>query len=102
MQKVGELLEEHCFLIENIDATIIAQAPKMRPHIDQMRQNMADALKIDVSQINVKATTEEGLGFTGAGEGISAQAICLLNSPMGLYDQNVTSCCGGCGGCGVQ
>ena len=90
------------FGIENIDATIIAQAPKMRPHIDQMRQNMADALKIDVSQINVKATTEEGLGFTGAGEGISAQAICLLNSPMGLYDQNVTSGCGGCGGCGVQ
>ena len=83
-------------------ATIIAQAPKMRPHIDQMRQNMADALKIDVSQINVKATTEEGLGFTGAGEGISAQAICLLNSPMGLYDQNVISGCGGCGGCGVQ
>lgn len=69
LQKVGELLEEHCFLIENIDATIIAQAPKMRPHIDQMRQNMADALKIDVSQINVKATTEEGLGFTGAGRG---------------------------------
>ena len=96
LQKVGELLEEHCFLIENIDATIIAQAPKMRPHIDQMRQNMAAALKIDVSQINVKATTEEGLGFTGAGEGISAQAICLLNSPMGLYDQNVTSGCGGC------
>ena len=89
LQKVGELLEEHCFLIENIDATIIAQAPKMRPHIDQMRQNMADALKIDVSQINVKATTEEGLGFTGAGEGISAQAICLLNSPMGLYDQRL-------------
>ena len=84
--------------IVNIDATIIAQAPKMRPHIDQMRQNMAAALKIDVSQINVKATTEEGLGFTGAGEGISAQAICLLNSPMGLYDQNVTSGCGGCGG----
>ena len=83
-------------------ATIIAQAPKMRPHIDQLRQNMADALRIDVSQINVKATTEEGLGFTGAGEGNSAQANCLLNSPMGLYDQNVTSGCGGCGGCGVQ
>ena len=99
---ISSILLLHCFLIENIDATIIAQAPKMRPHIDQMRQNMADALKIDVSQINVKATTEEGLGFTGAGEGISAQAICLLNSPMGLYDQNVTSGCGGCGGCGVQ
>ena len=102
LEHVGGLLEENGYVIENIDATIIAQRPKMRPHIDQMRQNMADALKIDVSQINVKATTEEGLGFTGAGEGISAQAICLLNSPMGLYDQNVTSGCGGCGGCGVQ
>ena len=55
-------------MIENIDATIIAQRPKMRPHIDQMRENMAKALKIDVDQINVKATTEEGLGFTGSGE----------------------------------
>ena len=90
LKKVGELLEENCFLIENIDATIIAQAPKMRPHIDRMRQNMADALGIDISQINVKATTEEGLGFTGTGDGISSQAICLLNSPMGLYDQNVS------------
>ena len=53
----------------------------MRPHIDTMRQNIADALSIDVSQVNVKATTEEGLGFTGSGEGISSQAICLLNSP---------------------
>ena len=102
LEHVGKLLDDRMYVIENIDATIIAQRPKMRPHIDQMRQNMAAALKIDVSQINVKATTEEGLGFTGAGEGISAQAICLLNSPMGLYDQNVTSGCGGCGGCGVQ
>ena len=101
LKKVGELLEENCFLIENIDATIIAQAPKMRPHIDRMRQNMADALGIDISQINVKATTEEGLGFTGTGEGISSQAICLLNSPMGLYDKDVSGAsCGGCQGCG--
>ena len=78
LQKVGELLEEKGFLIENIDATIIAQAPKMRPHIDTMRENIAQALGIMVEQVNVKATTEEGLGFTGAGEGISAQAICLL------------------------
>ena len=84
LKKVGELLEENLFLIENIDATIIAQAPKMRPHIDQMRQNIADALLIDVSQVNVKATTEEGLGFTGEKLGISAQAICMLNTPMGL------------------
>ena len=69
LEHVGALLEENCFLIENIDATIIAQAPKMRPHIDTMRENIAKALGIDVSQVNVKATTEEGLGFTGTGEG---------------------------------
>ena len=62
----------------NIDATIIAQKPKMAPHISQMCKNMAEALGITESKINVKATTEEGLGFTGSGEGISSQAICLL------------------------
>ena len=78
LKKVGELLNEQYFLIENIDATIIAQAPKMRPHIDTMRQNIADALGIDVSQVNVKATTEEGLGFTGKGKGIAARAVALI------------------------
>ena len=78
LEKVGELLEENHVFIENIDATIIAQAPKMRPHIDTMRENIAKALLIDVGQVNVKATTEEGLGFTGSGEGISSQAICSL------------------------
>ena len=78
LEHVGRLLEENGYVIENIDATIIAQRPKMRPHIDQMRENMAKALKIDVDQINVKATTEEGLGFTGSGEGISSQAICAI------------------------
>ena len=97
---VAQLLEEKCFLIENIDATIIAQAPKMRPHIDRMRANIAGVLGIDICQVNVKATTEEGLGFTGAKEGISAQAICLLSSPMELYDRDVTKAdCGGCSGC---
>lgn len=100
LRKVGELLEEQAFLIENIDATIIAQAPKMRPYIDQMRENIAGALKIEVEQVNVKATTEEGLGFTGAGEGISAQAICMLATPRELYSADVgASGCGGCGGC---
>lgn len=66
LEKVGELLEENHVFIENIDATIIAQAPKMRPHIDTMRENIAKALLIDVGQVNVKATTEEGLGFTGS------------------------------------
>ena len=61
-----------------VHATIIAQKPKMAPHIPQMRKNMAEALGITESKINVKATTEEGLGFTGSGEGISSQAICLL------------------------
>ena len=105
LKKVGELLNEQYFLIENIDATIIAQAPKMRPHIDTMRQNIADALGIDVSQVNVKATTEEGLGFTGSGEGISAQAICLLNSPIEFCTMEVgnekvaLNACEGCSGC---
>ena len=78
LEHVADLLEEHQFLIENIDATIIAQRPKMRPYIDTMRENIAKALKIEADQINVKATTEEGLGFTGSGEGISSQAICML------------------------
>ena len=104
LSEVGRLLENECYIIENIDATIIAQAPKMRPFIDQMRQNIADALSIDVSQINVKATTEEGLGFTGKGEGISSQAICLLNSPrefatMEVSDLEQASKCEGCSGC---
>ena len=75
---VAELLKEHGYEVGNIDATIIAQKPKMAPHIPQMRKNMAEALGIPESKINVKATTEEGLGFTGNGEGISSQAICLL------------------------
>jgi len=100
LEHVGKLLEENLFLIENIDATIIAQAPKMRPYIDTMRKNIADALGIEVDQVNVKATTEEGLGFTGAGEGISSQAICMLTSPINLSSEDVTACgCAGCGGC---
>ena len=76
--EVGKMLKENKYRVENIDATIIAQAPKMRPHIDTMRQNIADGLGINIDQVNVKATTEEGLGFTGTGEGISSQAICML------------------------
>lgn len=98
--KVGELLEEKCFLIENIDATIIAQAPRMRPYIDEMRKNIAETLGISAEQVNVKATTEEGLGFTGSGEGISAQAICMLTSPLNLALEDVSNVkCQGCSGC---
>lgn len=78
LEHVGTLLEEHGFSVGNIDAVIIAQKPKMAPHIPQMRENIARTLGIAVSQVNVKATTEEGLGFTGQGEGISSQAVCLL------------------------
>lgn len=100
LKKVGEFIEEKGFLIENIDATIIAQAPKMRPHIEQMRSNIAQDLGITVEQVNVKATTEEGLGFTGAGEGISAQAICMLTSPFNLVAEEVPAGkCSGCTGC---
>lgn len=110
LQKVGSLLEEHCFLIENIDATIIAQAPKMRPYIDEMQKNIADALGIETSQVNVKATTEEGLGFTGQGEGISSQAVCMLATPSSLMDMRVditqediiSGQCGSCQGCPKQ
>lgn len=78
LKHVGNLLTKHNFKIGNIDATIIAQKPKMAPHIVKMRENIAAALNISIDQINVKATTEEGLGFTGEGLGISSQAICLL------------------------
>lgn len=107
LQKVGRLLEEHCFLIENIDATIIAQAPKMRPYIDDMRENIANALGIEMEQVNVKATTEESLGFTGQGEGISSHAVCMLATPSSLMDMQVditqesvpSAQCGSCQGC---
>lgn len=100
LEKVGNLLEEKCFLIENIDATIIAQAPRMRPYIEEMRENIARTLGISTDQVNVKATTEEGLGFTGSGEGISAQAICMLTSPLNLALEDVAGeKCQGCSGC---
>lgn len=78
LEAVRDLVEREGYRVGNIDATIIAQRPKMRPHIDRMRENIARTLKVEVSRINVKATTEEGLGFTGSGEGIAAQAVCLL------------------------
>ncbi|SKB58855.1 2-C-methyl-D-erythritol 2,4-cyclodiphosphate synthase [Lachnospiraceae bacterium] len=103
LSRVGEMLEEKHYIIENIDATIIAQKPKMRPHIDQMRKNIADTLGIDIDQVNVKATTEEGMGFTGEGKGISSQAICALTSPADysyqVADSASSARCGNCPGC---
>ena len=99
--RVGEILSEEGYVIENIDSTIIAQKPKMAPHIEQMRKNVAEALHIEVEQVNIKATTEEGLGFTGTGEGISSQAIASLDT-IANYSYQVgpqTDGCAGCGGC---
>lgn len=101
LRHVGNLLEEHGYAVENIDAVVIAQRPKLLPYIPAMIENIAKVLGIETSQVNVKATTEEGLGFTGSGEGISAQAVCMLTP---LLDWNVMGerqeeACKGCGGC---
>ena len=101
LEHVGKLIDEKLYVIGNIDATIIAQRPKMAPYIEEMRKNVAETLGIETDQVNIKATTEEGLGFTGSGEGISAQAVCMLSSPAELYDRDVTGQrdCAGCSGC---
>ena len=98
LEHVGNLLAENGYVIGNIDATIIAQKPKLRPYIPEMEENIARTLGIAVDQINVKATTEEGLGFTGHEEGISSQAICMV---MSMYDGSmaISGGCEGCSGC---
>ncbi|MGH4140836.1 2-C-methyl-D-erythritol 2,4-cyclodiphosphate synthase [Clostridium sp.] len=78
LKHVGSLIKNSKYIIENIDATIIAQSPKMAPHIPYMVKNIATALQLPIDKVNIKATTEEGLGFTGRLEGISSNAICLL------------------------
>lgn len=102
LEKVGELVEKELYAVSNIDATIIAQRPKLAPYIEEMRDHVADALKIEKSQVNIKATTEEGLGFTGSGEGIAAQAAALLDTFANYsYDptERTAGGCGNCGGC---
>lgn len=106
LERVGKLLEQEHYLIENMDVTIVAQQPKLRPYIAQMEQNIADTLHIQKNQVNIKATTEEGLGFTGTEQGIAAYAVCGLVS---MYEGSFTaadsdmesgcqahSCCSGC------
>jgi len=80
VEHVVSLLEQEGWRIGNVDATILAQRPKIAPHIPQMRENLSERMKISLGQVNVKATTEEGLGFTGSGEGMAAHAVCLLQS----------------------
>lgn len=78
LEIVGEKVADAGYRVSNIDVTMIAQAPKLRPYIDTMERNIAGALNIDVSRVNVKATTEERLGFTGEGHGMACHAVCLL------------------------
>ena len=80
LKKVASIIRENGYMIGNIDSTIVAQRPKVGPFIEQMRETIAAALETDISKISVKATTEEGLGFTGEGLGIAAQAVCLLEN----------------------
>ena len=107
LKEVAKMIDKKNMLVGNIDATIIAQAPKLKPYIEEMRIKIASALNIDINQVNVKATTEEHLGFTGEGLGISAQAVCLLET-VDNFDYRLNSdvsntafpqcgaCCGGC------
>ena len=80
LAKVNEIIKSAGYRVSNVDATVIAQAPKLAPHIEQMRKNIAKALETEVDDISVKATTEEHLGFTGRGEGISAHAVCIIET----------------------
>ena len=104
LNEVGKLVDEQNMIIGNIDATVIAQRPKLAPYIEEMRSNIAKRLDIDITQVNIKATTEEGLGFTGDGSGISSQAICLLET-VNNFDYRMStnvqavSGCAGCNGC---
>ena len=113
LKHVRTLIDQETYIIGNIDATIVAQRPKLAPHIPMMVENIANVLGVEKNQVNIKATTEEGLGFTGSGDGISAQAICLLNSVHNYayngqdsvayeYDPNAqtASKCDSCPGCG--
>ncbi|MBO5197113.1 MAG: 2-C-methyl-D-erythritol 2,4-cyclodiphosphate synthase [Lachnospiraceae bacterium] len=113
LKHVKGLLEEKGFIVGNIDATVIAQRPKLAPYIPQMAANIARTLGIEENRVNVKATTEEGLGFTGTGEGISSQAVCLLEEVYSDRTQSRLAAeydpatgeyksgdrCAGCGGC---
>ena len=106
LKKVGKILQENGYMIENIDSTVIAQRPKLLPYRPQMAENIAAALGNEKEQVSVKATTEEGLGFTGTGEGISAQAIALLSSVADYAPEDrvgiISGGCGGCPGCRQQ
>ena len=104
LKQVRGLVEKECYLIENVDATVIAQRPKLAPYIEEMREKIAETLGVGRKQVNVKATTEEHLGFTGEGLGISAQAVCMLTTVDNYIYEDVLrpgaqTGCQGCQGC---
>jgi 2-C-methyl-D-erythritol 2,4-cyclodiphosphate synthase len=101
LKHVKKLIEDKLYVVENIDATVIAQKPKLASYLQAMVKNIAGALEIEEDRVNIKATTEEGLGFTGAGQGIAANAVCLLESILNYqYDATPkSSAAGGCEGC---
>lgn len=101
LQRVGKLLEEQGYVIGNVDATVIAQRPKLAAYRPQMAENIAAALNLEKERVSVKATTEEGLGFTGSGEGIAAQAVALLTELGDIVgtDRMFGHDCGGCPDC---
>lgn len=97
LKNVANILDENTYIIENIDATIIAQKPKLAPYIGRMKEIICHTLNILPSQLNIKATTEEGLGFTGEERGIAAHSVCLLTSVRDAFSLGIM--CGGCSGC---
>jgi 2-C-methyl-D-erythritol 2,4-cyclodiphosphate synthase len=101
LEYVKELLDEKCYYVHNIDATIIAQKPKLAPFLPEMVKNICSILEISKNQVNIKATTEEGLGFTGQGQGIAAHAVCTLEEIDNYFygEEEQTGRCRGCRGC---
>ena len=100
LENVKEKVLECGYVVSNLDATIIAERPKFRPYIDSMRENVANCLNIPLDCVNIKATTEEGLGFTGKKEGIAANCVCLLESIYEMSnDITMQRSCAGCSGC---
>ncbi|HWT26397.1 MAG TPA: 2-C-methyl-D-erythritol 2,4-cyclodiphosphate synthase [Mobilitalea sp.] len=103
LKRVKKLIENKLYVIENIDATIIAQKPKLSGYLPHMVKNIAETLGLEEDRINIKATTEEGLGFTGEGIGIASNAVCLLESMINyqfdVTPKSVSAGCNGCSGC---
>ncbi len=105
MRNVKDMILKEGYVVGNVDATIIAQAPKMRPFIEDMRKCVADILEVTIEQVNIKATTEEHLGFTGEGLGISSSAVCILETieeASGLVGSSASSCCASAGNCPMR